>query len=470
MSHSLGSLLIVDDDEDVLHALQLLLKRHARKVHTEKNPERIPSMIRNEDYDLILLDMNFKQDVTSGREGFHWLGQILEYDPASVVVMITAYGDVDTAVRAIKEGATDFVVKPWQNERLLATLSSASRLRESRKEIGRLRHRGRQLARDLDHPYQEFIGGASPSMQRVFETIDKVAGTDANVLVLGENGTGKELVARALHRANPWLDRLPHVVLSPTAPSNYRIRREPHESYLSTIESISLALRILEPDLEGLDEVLAAFDAMIDTQIQFRRARPGPKRRRHAQTYFGVPRAIAEAWERLVLGYVEATNAGEPVQVVLVRPADGSVLDVLSRCPLDETFVARTELSRKDLEAGVSLDAVRAAVQAFLRPTDRVHGWTPRDVARLEAAGVPRPRSLRSAYRSVRGRGRGHLGEVVSMEALSPERVPVRGRAGERLGNALAIARYLHLRGQGLVHEAAPERQGSGPSLERPNV
>ncbi|MFT4605953.1 MAG: two-component system response regulator HydG, partial [Rhodothermales bacterium] len=202
MSTTLGSLLIVDDDADVLHALQLLLKKHAVRVHTEKNPERIPSLVRNEDYDLILLDMNFKEDVTSGREGFHWLGQILEHNPSAVVVMITAYGDVATAVRAIKEGATDFVVKPWQNERLLATLSSASRLRESRQEVGVLKNRGRQLARDLDHPYQEFIGGAAPTMQRVFETIDKVAETDANVLILGENGTGKELVARALHRAS----------------------------------------------------------------------------------------------------------------------------------------------------------------------------------------------------------------------------------------------------------------------------
>lgn len=208
MSKALGSILIVDDDADVLHALRLLLKKHAARVHTEKNPERIPSLLRNEDYDLILLDMNFKQDVTSGREGFHWLDQILEYDPSAVVVMITAYGDVDTAVRAIKQGATDFVVKPWENERLLATLSSASRLKESRKEISRLRNRGKQLARDLDHPYQEFVGGAAPTMQRVFETIDKVARTEANVLILGENGTGKELVARALHRSSQRADEV----------------------------------------------------------------------------------------------------------------------------------------------------------------------------------------------------------------------------------------------------------------------
>lgn len=206
MSKLFGKILVVDDDEDVLHALRLLLKKHSRVVHTEKNPEHIPTLLKNEDYDLILLDMNFTQDVTSGREGFYWLDKILELDPSAVVILITAYGDVETAVRAIKEGATDFVLKPWQNERLLATLSSAMRLRYTRKEATRLRSRERQLSADLDHQFQDFVGGAAPSMQRVFETIDKVARTDANVLILGENGTGKELVARALHRASKRAD------------------------------------------------------------------------------------------------------------------------------------------------------------------------------------------------------------------------------------------------------------------------
>ncbi|MEZ4697800.1 MAG: sigma-54 dependent transcriptional regulator [Rhodothermales bacterium] len=207
MSTTFGNLLIVDDDADVLHALQLLLKKHARAVHTERNPERVPSLLHNTSYDLILLDMNFREDVTSGREGFHWLAKILEIDPAATVVLITAYGDVETAVRAIKQGAADFVLKPWQNERLLATLTSAARLRESRVEVQRLQSQGRQLNEDLDSPYRDIIG-SSPNMIRVFETINKVARTDANVLILGENGTGKELAARAVHRASKRADEV----------------------------------------------------------------------------------------------------------------------------------------------------------------------------------------------------------------------------------------------------------------------
>jgi len=202
-----GKILIVDDDEDVLQAARLLLKKRSGLVHAEKDPEQIPTLLRNHDYDVILLDMNFKQDVSSGREGFYWLDRILEIAPSAVVVLITAFGDVAMAVRAIKEGATDFVLKPWANDRLLATLSSATRLRASRMEADRLRARQRQLNEDLDHDFQEFVG-ASPVMLKVFSTIEKVAKTDANVLVLGENGTGKELVARALHRKSQRADEV----------------------------------------------------------------------------------------------------------------------------------------------------------------------------------------------------------------------------------------------------------------------
>lgn len=202
MNDKSGKVLVIDDDEDVLHAARLLLKQHGSLVHTEKNPERIPCLLRNESYDVILLDMNFTRDATGGHEGFYWLDKILEMDPSSVVVLITAYGDVEMAVRAIKEGATDFVLKPWQNERLLATLSAAMHLRQSRMEADHLRSQQKQLSADLDQPFYDFIGFC-PAMQRVFATIRKVAQTDASVLILGENGTGKELVARALHRGSP---------------------------------------------------------------------------------------------------------------------------------------------------------------------------------------------------------------------------------------------------------------------------
>jgi two-component system, NtrC family, response regulator HydG len=194
-----GKILIVDDDEDILQAARLLLKRHVASIRTEKSPESIPSLLKSEAYDVILLDMNFARGATSGREGFDWLNRILQLDPSAVVILITAFGDVGMAVQAIKEGATDFVLKPWQNEKFIGTISAALNLRRSRLETARLRLRQKQLSADLDQPFQSFIG-QSPAIQAVFDSIRKVADTEANVLILGENGTGKELVARELHR------------------------------------------------------------------------------------------------------------------------------------------------------------------------------------------------------------------------------------------------------------------------------
>ncbi|WKN45675.1 sigma-54-dependent transcriptional regulator [Tunicatimonas pelagia] len=194
-----GKILIVDDNEDVLQAAKIFLKRHFLQVDTEKNPGAIPATISNEQYDVILLDMNFTKDVSSGKEGYFWLDQILEKDPSAVVILITAYGDVDMAVRAIKEGATDFVLKPWNNEKLLATVMAALRLRATKSEVNQLRSQQEILTADLNNKFQDVIG-SSPAMQRVFETIEQVASTDANVLILGENGTGKEVIARAIHR------------------------------------------------------------------------------------------------------------------------------------------------------------------------------------------------------------------------------------------------------------------------------
>lgn len=199
MEQKHGKVLIVDDNEDLLKAAKMFLKRHFAQVDIEKNPEAIPALMNNEDYDVILLDMNFTKDVSSGSEGYYWLEKILQLDPSSVVVLITAYGDVQMAVKAIKAGATDFVLKPWENEKLLATLFSAMRLRESRDEVENLKFKNQEINQALNDRFSEIIGQSS-SMQKIFQTIDRVARTDANVLLLGENGTGKELVARAIHR------------------------------------------------------------------------------------------------------------------------------------------------------------------------------------------------------------------------------------------------------------------------------
>ena len=202
MTDKIGKILIVDDDEDILKAASLFLKKHVASIHTEKNPENIPSLLMNDSYGVILLDMNFSRDVTSGQEGLYWLARVLEIDPSAVVIMITAFGDINLAVTALKRGAFDFILKPWQNEKLLATISAAASLHDSRLEIANLRSRQEQLSADMNQPFNEFIG-SSPAMQKVYDTILKVAKTDANVLILGENGTGKELVARALHRNSP---------------------------------------------------------------------------------------------------------------------------------------------------------------------------------------------------------------------------------------------------------------------------
>jgi DNA-binding NtrC family response regulator len=194
-----GKILIVDDNEDLLKAAKMYLKRHFAQVDTEKNPEAIPALMNNEDYDVILLDMNFTKDVSSGSEGYYWLERILKIDPSSVVVLITAYGDVQMAVKAIKAGATDFVLKPWENEKLLATLYSAMRLRETKDEVEHLRIKNQEINQALNDRFSEIIG-TSPAMQKIFQTIERVAKTDANVLILGENGTGKELLARAIHK------------------------------------------------------------------------------------------------------------------------------------------------------------------------------------------------------------------------------------------------------------------------------
>lgn len=190
---------MIDDDEDVLLAAKMLLKKQAHHVIIEKNPKKIPFLLNNDTYDVILLDMNFSKDITSGKEGFYWLEQILTYDPNAVVIMITAFGDVEMAVRALKAGATDFILKPWQNEKLIATISTAIRLKQSYNEVDKLKKAKEMLEEQISKPFSEIIG-QSQTIKEVFTLIDKVAKTDANILILGENGTGKELIARAIHQ------------------------------------------------------------------------------------------------------------------------------------------------------------------------------------------------------------------------------------------------------------------------------
>jgi len=194
-----GKILMIDDDEDVLLAAKMLLKKQSHHVIIEKNPNKIPFLLNNDTYDVILLDMNFSKDITSGKEGFYWLEQILERDPNAVVILITAFGDVEMAVKALKQGATDFILKPWQNEKLVATISTAIRLKKSYNQVDKLRKAKEMLEEQISKPFGEIIG-QSAAIQEVFAMINKVARTDANVLILGENGTGKELIARAIHQ------------------------------------------------------------------------------------------------------------------------------------------------------------------------------------------------------------------------------------------------------------------------------
>ncbi|QSE95860.1 sigma-54-dependent transcriptional regulator [Fulvivirga lutea] len=188
-----ANILIVDDDRDVLETARMFLKQEFSSVDIEENPEKIPGYFEIKDYDVILLDMNFKKGVNDGEEGFHYLSKILELDPEAIVILITAYGEVDLAVKAMKMGAADFILKPWKNQKLLGTILSAIQHRKSKKEITRLK-----AVQQQNDPFKNLIG-TSAAIEKVKDLISKVAITDANVLILGENGTGKELVARALH-------------------------------------------------------------------------------------------------------------------------------------------------------------------------------------------------------------------------------------------------------------------------------
>ena len=199
MSVQKTSILVVDDNRSILSALEILLVPEFGEVTLLSNPNQIISELTRKDYNLVILDMNFTAGIKSGNEGIFWLGKIRESNPDISVVMITAYGDIDTAVRALKAGACDFIVKPWDNEKLLATLKLAIQLNLSKKEVNHLRRRETELKNVLI-PEGRHIIGSSPSIMHVMNLVRKVAKTDANILITGENGTGKELIAREIHR------------------------------------------------------------------------------------------------------------------------------------------------------------------------------------------------------------------------------------------------------------------------------
>jgi two-component system response regulator HydG len=197
-----GNILIIDDDDHVVLTSRLILKHYFDKIDTLSSPKTLETYLKQNEVDVVLLDMNFKAGVTSGNEGIFWMNRIRVISPQTQVVLQTAYGDIELAVKSIKEGAVDFLPKPWDKEKLVTTTVNAYQQALARKENRELKNKQKALQEHLNHQPNTFIA-AAPSMQPVLHAIDQVASTDANVLILGENGTGKELVARAIHQQSP---------------------------------------------------------------------------------------------------------------------------------------------------------------------------------------------------------------------------------------------------------------------------
>ncbi|MGE4586319.1 MAG: sigma-54-dependent transcriptional regulator [Mangrovibacterium sp.] len=202
-----GNILIVDDNKNVLSALEILLSGEYERVYCLSSPNQLITELRKNPYHLVLLDMNFSAGVNTGNEGIYWLQQIREDHPELSVVLITAYGDVELAVKALKSGATDFILKPWENSKLLATVRSAIQLSLSRQEISSLRLKEKELKKVMSREEKHLIGN-SPELMQVLNLVRKVAKTDTNVLITGENGTGKELIAREIHRLSDRSDEI----------------------------------------------------------------------------------------------------------------------------------------------------------------------------------------------------------------------------------------------------------------------
>jgi len=193
MSLKNTSVLVIDDDPDVLIAVRLLLKTEVKKVVTEKNPENLPALLRENSFDLVLLDMNFKSSINTGNEGIYWLKRIKELNNAVSVIMITAYGDIDLAVRSLKEGAADFILKPWHNEKLLSNIEDI--VKKTKRSVN-----GTASKETAENLIGTELLAESEAMKNIFFKIEKIAPTDANILILGENGTGKDLTAKAIHQ------------------------------------------------------------------------------------------------------------------------------------------------------------------------------------------------------------------------------------------------------------------------------
>ena len=200
-------ILIIDDNIQILESLRILLKDDFKEIDLVTKPSRLPEMLWRNSYDIVMLDMNFATGETSGNEGIFWLNEIKKTDPSMPVILITAYGDIELAVKAVRKGATDFITKPWDPEKLIVTLKNTYRLRKSGQEVKKLKNRQQQLSADLDRNYQMYQG-SSLAMRELMDTLNKVAGTDASVLILGENGTGKELIAREIHRRSKRADQI----------------------------------------------------------------------------------------------------------------------------------------------------------------------------------------------------------------------------------------------------------------------
>lgn len=190
--------LIIDDNEEILVALKIFLRKYFQEIYTLNSPSNIHNTVTQNAFDLIMLDMNFKAGDRSGNEGVFWLREILKINPEAIIICITAYGDIQLAVKAMQNGATDFIEKPWNEEHLLASILRAAKLNSTRKQLVKLSEKNKQLARQSSTNI-DFVLGSSSKMQQVWQTVSKIAPTDANVLITGENGTGKEICAKNIH-------------------------------------------------------------------------------------------------------------------------------------------------------------------------------------------------------------------------------------------------------------------------------